>query len=154
MKRLASVFLIMFHLLYISGCTYYNTTGRFPAKNIESYSNKLTKDNLTIAVKYLNRREVSNTFQRNMLGYGIQPLFVIIENNSPNVYYFDRDKCSERVYRADEVAERLKFTQGARTFFLMISYVIFPLLLITVPEYISASRGNDMMLKDYISKDD
>ena len=79
MKKVVSVALIC--LAFIC-CARYNVSN-LPSNNVMDYPNREEQDGVAVACKVFDVREIKEIFSGNTLKKGYQPIYLVIDNRSP-----------------------------------------------------------------------
>ncbi len=151
MKRTIAVLLVV---LLISGCARYQVSN-LPSNNVMDYANRRENNGVSVAAKAFEAYEIKKIFSGNTLEKGYQPLYLVIDNRSPDVFHFDkRSSLNMRCTPAVEVAKECGFsTVGRATAYGVAGLFIWPLLIPAVVDGVGSSNANQQMQADYAYKE-
>lgn len=152
MKKTISMLLVVFLL---SGCARYQVSN-LPSNNVMDYANRCEEDGVSVAAKTFEAGEIKQIFSGNTLEKGYQPVYLIIDNRSPNAYHFDkRSSLNMRSTLAIEVAKACGFnTTGRATAYGVGGFFTFGLLWIpAVVDGVGSANANQRMQSDYAYKE-
>ena len=138
MKQLAIVFL----MIVLGGCATYRP-GELPYHESSMHQNAQTKKDVTVAVKVYGCREMAEVFDCGMCKRRIEPLFIAVENNSSNSYFFERKAVDRNFIAAKVASKKCARRHGGRVFI----YGIFE------PIIGNVRRVNRKMKEDYTVKE-
>ncbi|MEW6101861.1 MAG: hypothetical protein AB1481_06175 [Candidatus Omnitrophota bacterium] len=153
--KIICVILSLAMLLSSFGCASYRPAGS-PSEDISFYPNKKEQAGLSIAIKLLDAKETRGTFKRNIHKKQVAPAFIIIKNDSQNVYKLKKGLNEQGLFSANEVADKGKFQVFWRAALFspfIISIILWPLLLPAIVGGLGTVNANKSMREDYVNKE-
>lgn len=140
-------------LIFTSGCATYHS-GRLPSGNVNSYANCQDQNGLKVAVKFFDAKESKQTFGVGKLYSLYQPVYIVIDNRSENVYEFKKSTLNKSSVPAEEVAKECGFsTAGRATAYGVAGLFIWPFLIPAVVDGVGSAQANQKMESDYTYKE-
>jgi len=139
-----SFFLIL--SLVFSGCVRYRPQASERASFMDRAQTQ-TQDDLTVTVSVLSNKESKRIFGVELAKKGVQPVWLEINNQSPNSYYvFVPRNLDPNYYSAEEAAYMAHFKQSK--LFLesgLLSVLFFPIALLIPVNYFVVKHANSKM---------
>lgn len=153
--KYACLVLVVPQLFLFTGCATYKPVATL-SSNVTEYKNQIDQNGVTVAIKVLNDDEIRSIFKRNIHERGVQPVFIVIQNNSKSTYEFSKSTVNKPIYFPHEAAERGRYSVGWRVVWFspfIISVFLWPLLLPALIGGAGAAEANQEMRKDYANKE-
>lgn len=114
------IFLFLIFAL-VNGCSTYHAA-KLPSASVESYSNYQNQDGLKVALKFFDAEESKHFFGVEGLYEKCQPTYIIIKNDTDNVYFFEKGMLVGRAflwwYIAGEAKNEAKVADTLNDFYL------------------------------------
>lgn len=154
--RIVSCLLIIPVLLLTSGCASYRF-GRLPSPYIQDQPSAITKNNISVAVKFFSVSEAQATFDCEMCRRKINPVFIIIDNKSNTACSFRKADVDTSYLSAEEVAKKCARSTMARLVsygalgLIVIAWIVF--IPMAIGEMINCPRINAQMRNDYLNNE-
>jgi len=137
----------------LTGCATYQAA-RLPSNDINSTAQSQDQNGLKAGVKFFDARESKQVFGVGKLYERFQPVYIVIDNRSQDVYEFKKRDINKTNTPAEEVAKICGFNTAARaTTYGVAGLFIWPLLIPAVVDGVGSSNANQKMQSDFAYKE-
>jgi len=156
LKNLVCCLIITPFLSLSSGCASYRL-GRLPSPHISDYPDSITQKNVSVAIKAIDPFEATDTFGCEMVPRKINPVFIVIDNKSNDVYAFKKADVDPNYLSAEQVAKgcagsRMARVQERLLSFGIVEFAIMWIVLVprAIVDAITCPRRNAQMERAYL----
>lgn len=137
----------------VIGCATYRAYN-LPTSDVYNLDERQEKNGVTVGVKFFAVKEVETVFGSNTFKNGIEPVYIIIDNQGANTYFFSKRRINKTIIPAEVVVERCGFHTIARTARWGVpGLFLWPLLAPAVIDGLASSKANRKMSEDYAYKE-
>lgn len=146
---------LMIFPLFIIGCANYQSkTLPSPERTFAGASYSQDEEDVHVAVKFLSPQESKRYFGKKKVGTQFQPTLIAIQNNSREIYHFQKNQLSRPAISADMVAKECQFNTAARaTAYAAGALFLWPLAIPAIIDGVGSSNANAKMESDFIMKE-
>lgn len=107
-RKSVAILAIFIFIISNSGCVKLNYKfGKLPSSNLKTYpETPLTKSEISVVAEVFNKDETERIFDANMISKGVQPVFIVIKNESNKNYIFKKENLNQKYIPAKDVAKK------------------------------------------------
>jgi len=109
-KKLVSILIVAVLTISTSGCVSIYRKAVFPYSTMDNFPEQpITKNNVALAVHFFDINEARSIFDAETIKREVQPVYVILENNSDTTYYLKKSSMTPRHIPARIAAKKCAY---------------------------------------------
>ncbi len=153
-NKLLCIVVLMIFVISISGCAIYRR-GILPEYNMSNFPEQpIIQKDVSLGVVFFDRSQSRKLFDAEMLKRGVQPVLILINNQSRTAYYFKKELINPSFISAEVVAKKCARKTMAKQLASLPLLILPPLgIAMMISNGILGSTSNSRMEKDYMLKE-